>query len=183
MRANDAGPLAAIDAFEPRSRRARRASVSLDRIDVELLGLLQQNGRISKSELATKIGLSNSSCLERMRKLEANGIIESYHAKLNYSLMGNLSTFFTTIMLRTHRQNDFGIFEQYVKKISMISECYALGGGIDYIVKSSATSVGAYQEMIDNLLDANVGVDRYFTYIVTKDVKFSEQVPIHNLIS
>ncbi|MHA6732031.1 Lrp/AsnC family transcriptional regulator [Devosia sp. A369] len=145
--------------------------IKLDEIDLRLLSMLQTEGRISKTDLANKINLSVSACFERMQKLEQNKLIQSYHAVINPAIFGNLQMFQAHIILKTHRAVDFGMFENYVRNTTMITECFALGGGVDYSIKVAAQTVSQYQQLIDDMLDANLGVDRYFTYIVTKTIK------------
>ena len=145
--------------------------IKLDEIDIRLLSVLQQDGRISKTDLANRINLSVSACFERMQKLEQQKLIQSYHAVVNPAIFGSLQMFQAHIILKTHRAVDFGMFENYVRQVSMITECYALGGGVDYSIKVCASTVSQYQRLIDEMLDASLGVDRYFTYIVTKVVK------------
>lgn len=156
--------------------------IVLDETDVRILARLQQDGRISKTALAEMVGLSPSACLERMRRLEKKKIILSYHAHVNLKVMFGLQSFYTTVILKTHRQNDFSIFEQFIQKVDEVVECHALGGGIDYLLKIVCADVERYQSLVDRLLDAQVGVDRYFTYIVTKPVKLAQQLPLDALV-
>lgn len=156
--------------------------VAVDQIDIRILSILQRDGRISKTALAEMVCLSPSACLDRMRRLERKKLIQSYHAHLNFKALFGVTHFFTTIMLRTHRQSDFSMFEQYVRKVDEVVECHALGGGIDYLLKLVSPNVEHYQAVIDRMLDANVGVDRYFTYIVTKPVKTQHQMSVDSLL-
>jgi Lrp/AsnC family transcriptional regulator of ectoine degradation len=158
-------------------------NVVLDETDIRILAHLQRDGRISKTALADLVGLSPSACLERMRRLEKKKLILSYHANVNLKVLLGLHTFYATITLRTHRQNDFSLFEQYVQRISEIVECHALGGGIDYLLRVVCRDVERYQALVDRMLDAQVGVDRYFTYIVTKPVKAAHQLPLETLLA
>jgi Lrp/AsnC family transcriptional regulator, regulator of ectoine-degradation genes len=155
----------------------------LDEVDVRILSILQRDGRISKTALGEMVNLSPSACLERVRQLEKKKLILSYHANVNIKALLGLHTFFTEITLRTHRADNFSIFERYVQKIDEIVECHALGGGIDYLLKLICPDVERYQALIDQILDAQVGVDRYFTYIQTKAVKTRAQLPIEALVA
>jgi len=152
---------------------AAPARIKLDEIDLRLLSVLQEEGRISKTDLANRINLSVSACFERMQRLEAQKVVQSYHATVNPALFASMQLFHAHIILKTHRSADFGKFENYVRGIDMITECYALGGGVDYTIKVLGCTVSQYQRLIDDLLDADIGVDRYFTYIVTKVIKES----------
>jgi len=147
------------------------ARVALDRVDVRILAALQRNGRISKVELAKLVNLSASACLERMRRLEKKKFILSYHANINLGAVMPIQMFLTEITLGGHRAVDFCTFERCIEKVPQIIECHALGGGIDYLLKVVASDVPAYQSLIDDLLNQEIGVERYFTYVVTKVVK------------
>jgi len=147
------------------------ARVALDRVDLRMLAALQRNGRISKVELAELVNLSPSACLERMRRLEKQKLIVSYHATLNLSAFMPIQMFLTEITLGGHRAVDFWKFERAIEKIPQVIECHALGGGIDYLVKIVASDVPAYQMLVDDLLSQEIGIERYFTYVVTKAVK------------
>jgi len=80
-------------------------------------------------------------------------------------------------MLRSHQQSDFERFEEAVLKEPAIVSCDATGGGVDYILKIVCEDIDAYQRLIDKLLLLNLGIERYFTYVVTKNVKTSEPLP------
>lgn len=147
------------------------ARVALDRVDLRILAALQRNGRISKVELAKLVNLSASACLERMRRLEKQKLIVSYHATINLGAFMPVQMFLTEITLGGHRAVDFWKFERAIEKIPQVIECHALGGGIDYLLKIVASDVPAYQMLIDDLLNQEIGIERYFTYVVTKAVK------------
>jgi Lrp/AsnC family transcriptional regulator, regulator of ectoine-degradation genes len=81
-------------------------------------------------------------------------------------------------VLKQHRYEDFQRFETAIRQVDEVVECYATGGGIDYLLKVTAPDIDSYQRLIDRLLLAQIGIDRYFTYIVTRVVKASFQPPI-----
>ncbi|MBE3637630.1 Lrp/AsnC family transcriptional regulator [Mangrovicoccus algicola] len=156
------------------TRRLSFGQTELDGTDIRILQVLQDEGRISKSDLAARVHLSNSACFERMRRLEQSGIIRSYHARLDLDLMEDLQIFQTHVVLGSHRQEDFTRFEAYVAANDMIAECYGLGGGIDYSLTCVARRISDYQGLIDDLLSRGLNVERYYTYVVTKQVKRRE---------
>lgn len=168
--------------MKPGPRRITVGTVVLDDIDIRMLIALQDDGRITKSQLADRVNLSNSACFERMRRLEGTGVIESYHARINVLKLGDPQLIQTHLNLSSHRSGDFQKFERWVLDEEMIVECYALGGGIDYTITVCALRIADYQELIDKMLDADLGVERYYTYIVTKKVKQNE-VRIENLVN
>lgn len=157
-------------------------SPKLDAFDVRILAALQRNGRITKIKLAEEIGLSPSPCWERMRRLEQDGLIRGYHAEIELDRMLHTATILVEVTLRSHKARDFESFEHAVADVPEIVECYATGGGIDYLLKVVALDIDHYQRVIDGLLLSDVGIDRYFTYIVTKQVKASSGAPLITLL-
>ena len=152
--------------------------VALDRVDLRILAALQRSGRMSKVKLANLVNLSASACLERVRRLEKKKLILSYHANVNLAALMPIQLFLTEITLGGHRAVDFSRFERSIEKVQQVIECHALGGGIDYILKIVAPDVPAYQSLIDDLLGQEIGIERYFTYVVTKVVKNVPQLPL-----
>lgn len=152
-------------------RRFVLGGIDLDAIDLRILSILQSEGRISKSALAKQVHLSTSACYERMRRLEETEVIASYHAVLRTDILASLQFFRTQIVLESHRSHSFSRFENYVKGANWIVDCEALGGEIDYTIGVVCKSVAHYQELIETMLEADVGVQRYYTYVVTKSVK------------
>ncbi|CAE6946809.1 Lrp/AsnC family transcriptional regulator [Vibrio alginolyticus] len=143
----------------------------LDRYDVKILQILHDNGRITKSHLAEEINLSVSPCWERVKKLEQAGIIEGYGAKVNTDILFKKTSVMVEVSLKEHNAQAFKRFEQLVRHTPEVTDCYATGGGIDYILKIQSEDIDQYQRLIDNWLDSEVGIERYFTYIVTKTIK------------
>jgi Lrp/AsnC family transcriptional regulator of ectoine degradation len=88
---------------------------------------------------------------------------------------------FVEIALGAHRQADFDRFERAVKAVPEVVACWSLGGGIDYLLKVVARDIDGYQRLIDRLLQEEIGIDRYFTYIVTRTVKDDVVVPVEVL--
>ena len=157
--------------------------MKLDAFDIRILAILQRDGRMTKLKLAEKINLSPSPCWERLRRLETEGFIRGYHAEIDIERLARISTILVEITLHSHHFQDFERFESVIKAIPQIVECYAMGGGVDYICKVVTADIGHYQRLIDSLLSAEIGIERYFTYIVTKQVKRFTGYPIDSLLS
>ncbi|MEM7222217.1 MAG: Lrp/AsnC family transcriptional regulator [Pseudomonadota bacterium] len=155
--------------------------LALDKIDLKILAVLQREGRITKLALAEKVNLSPTPCWARLKRLEEAGVIAGYHARLALEKLGPITTVWTEITLASHKAGDFAAFEQAVQARPEIAECWATGGGIDYLLKVVTRDVDAYQRLIDELLEADLSIDRYFTYIVTKSVKAPPQIPVGEL--
>jgi Lrp/AsnC family transcriptional regulator of ectoine degradation len=155
----------------------------LDPFDLRILDAIQRDGRITKLALAEKAGLSPTPCWVRLRRLEEAGIISGYHARLAPRRIAAIANVMLELMLANHRQSDFERFERAVCETPEIVCCWAVGGGVDYILKVVAPDIVAYQRLIDDLLDRDIGIARYFTYIVTKTVKEEPVLPISVLLS
>jgi Lrp/AsnC family transcriptional regulator of ectoine degradation len=145
--------------------------IALDDRDVAILSILSREGRIAKSELARRVNLSASPCWARLRRLEAAGLIRGYNAEIALEALGAHVTVFVTVELADHRADTFRRFEQGVGLHDEIVAVWALGGGFDYLMQVVSPSIDAYQRLIDALLQAEIGLRRYFTYVVTKEVK------------
>ncbi|MBS99200.1 MAG: Lrp/AsnC family transcriptional regulator [Oceanospirillaceae bacterium] len=151
--------------------------VKLDDRDIQMLSILQKEGRITKTELARRVNLSPTPCWERLQHLEKVGLIEGYGARIAWSALGSQTLVFMEAELNSHLASDFARFEKAVQAQDEVLECWALGGGIDYLLKVVAPSIDDYQRFVDRMLNADVGLRRYYTYIVTKRVKDADAVP------
>lgn len=154
----------------------------LDAYDLKILAILERDGRITKSRLAEEINLSVSPCWERVKRLEQAGIIEGYAAVINHQRLndrqdgGGRTAVARTpvcveIHLKHHDADSFQRFERAMREADEVIECFAVGGGVDYLLRLETVSIDAYQRLIDHWLVSELGIDRYFTYIVTKQVK------------
>ncbi len=150
----------------------------LDPIDIRILDAIQRDGRITKLALAEKVGLSPTPCWMRLRKLEKAGIVSGYHARVDMRRVVPMATVLMEVTLGAHRQADFDRFERAVKDTPQIVGCWSVGGGVDYILKVVARDIDAYQRLVDMLLEREIGIDRYFTYIVTRTVKDDSSLPV-----
>ena len=153
----------------------------LDQTDLKILDAIQRDGRITKLALAEKVGLSPTPCWMRLRKLEKAGIVAGYHAHLNLRSVAPLATVLMEVTLGAHRQADFDRFERTIRDIPEIVGCWSVGGGVDYVLKVVARDIDHYQRLVDSLLDREIGIDRYFTYIVTRTVKEETVLPVAEL--
>ena len=154
----------------------------LDDRDIQILSVLTQDGRITKAALADKIGLSPTPCWERLKKLEKAGLIEGYGARINLKKLAPHVTVFVAAEIADHTAASFRSFEAAMQRYDEVVACWALGGGFDYLLQSVTRDIDAYQRLIDEMLDARIGLSRYFTYIVTKPVKAKGGLPIELLL-
>jgi Lrp/AsnC family transcriptional regulator of ectoine degradation len=157
-------------------------SLKLDPIDLRILEAIQRDGRITKLALAEKVGLSPTPCWVRLRKLEKAGIVSGYHARIAMRSLAPIAIVMTEVTLGAHRQADFDCFERAIRDVPEIVGCWSLGGGVDYLLKVMTPDIDAYQRLIDSLLERDIGIARYFTYIVTRTVKDEIALPLGRLL-
>lgn len=155
--------------------------MKLDRIDIKILYELQKNGRITNVELAELVNLSPSPCLMRVKKLQQEGFIEGYSAQINVGKLGQTLTVFTEITLKNHRQIDFARFLSTVEKTDSVIECHLISGGYDYLIKFVTSGIAEYQEIMERLTDMDIGIDKYFSYVVLKSPIVKSHLPLTSL--
>jgi len=154
----------------------------LDRIDIKILSILQQNGRIKNIDLAEEVGLSASPCLQRIKRLEKMGFIKSYQALIEINKIAETIQVFTQITIQEHTLEDHNHFEQEIVKIPEVMECYLSSGGFDYLVKFVCRSIIHYQTTIQSLLDSDLGVKKYHSYVIMKEIISKTAYPIDHLV-
>jgi DNA-binding Lrp family transcriptional regulator len=155
--------------------------MKLDRIDLRILSELQKNGRITNVELAELVNLSPSPCLMRVKKLQAEGYITSYSAQIDVAKLGQTLTVFTEITLKNHRQIDFARFLATVEKIDSVMECHLVSGGYDYLMKFVTPSIVEYQTVVERLIDMDIGIDKYFSFVVLKSPIVKTHLPLNTM--
>ena len=145
--------------------------LALDAIDIRILGAVQRHGPLSKTRLYEIVNLSPTPCWARLTRLKAAGLIRGYRADIALDRIADVTQVVVTVSLTHHRKADFDRFEAHVRRLDTITECVATGGGMDYVLKVCCPNMAAFQAVMDSLLAAELGIDRYMTYIVTREVK------------
>ena len=153
----------------------------LDRIDLKILAQLQRNGRMTNIMLSDAVGLSASPCLLRVKRLEKAGFITGYGAQINLAKLGETMTIFTEVTLQDHKLDDFTRFEAEIRGVEELVECHLVSGGYDYLLKFVTRGVVHYQEVIESLLSREIGITKYFSYIVIKSPILKPYLPIATL--
>lgn len=147
---------------------------ALDAADIRILSALQEHGQLSKSKLAELVGLSPTPCWARYTRLKNAGLIRGYHAELALSRIADVTKVVVTIALKNHRKADFDRFEANVRDRPEVTDCISTGGGIDYVMTVVTTSLSAFQALMEDLLSAELGIERYYTYIATRQIKSAQ---------
>ncbi|TAL93782.1 MAG: Lrp/AsnC family transcriptional regulator [Paraburkholderia sp.] len=145
--------------------------MKLDRYDLAILRILADDGRITKSRLAEEINLSISPAWERVRRLEEGGVIRGYRADIDWVRAFKGSRVVVEVTLARHTAQDMRRFEERIAAAPEVVQCHATGGGVDYVMHVMSRDIDHYQRFIDSLLTDELGIEKYFTYIVTKVVK------------
>jgi Lrp/AsnC family transcriptional regulator of ectoine degradation len=126
---------------------------------------------LSKTRLAELVNLSPTPCWARLDRLKAAGFIRGYHAEIALERIVDFTRVIVTVSLTHHRRADFDRFESYIVHVGEITECVATGGGMDYVMTIYVRSIAAFETLMANLLDTDLGIDRYVTYFTTRTVK------------
>jgi Lrp/AsnC family transcriptional regulator of ectoine degradation len=145
--------------------------MKLDRYDLAILRILAQDGRITKSRLAEEVNLSISPAWERVRRLEESGVIRGYRTDIDWAKAFKGNRIIVEVTLARHTAHDLQRFEERVAAAPQVTQCHATGGGVDYVLHVMSRDIDHYQRFIDALLTDELGIERYFTYVVTKVVK------------
>lgn len=150
----------------------------LDRIDRNILSNLQKNARLSYVELAEKVGLSTSPCLERVKRLEQGGWIEGYHARLSAQRLQASLLVFVEISLNYSSGSVFDEFRKAVKQWPQIQECHLVSGDFDYLLKIRIADMASYRELLGEIIHELPGVRDSRTLVAMETVKESSEISI-----
>lgn len=149
-----------------------------DRIDLQILKNLQQNGRITNLQLSTEIGLSPAPTLERVRKLENYGFIKNYHAEVDEEKLGLGIKTFIQIQLDFHQGNTIQTFVDEVKDIQEITECHHVTGGCDFVLKIYVKDIKAYEKLIMEKITKIRVVKTFQTMMILSTSKNDKVMPL-----
>ena len=152
-----------------------------DKIDLKILETLQKDGRITNQNLAERVCLSPSSCLQRVRRLEWEQVIQSYHARIDLSLIARHIMCIATVSLKNHTQDEFKAFENLVASIPEVVECYTVSGESDFIIRIICADMNRYLEINDLLVSNSSNQVNINSYIVMKENKAFEAVELATL--
>ena len=151
---------------------------ALDRIDLKILAALQADGRITNQALADRVALSPSACLARVRRLERDGVIEGYYARLNpHALKAGLLVF-VEISLAYKSGDIFEEFRRAALRLPNVLECHLVSGDFDYLIKARINEMASYRKLLGSTLLTLPHVRESKSYIVMEEVKETLALPI-----
>ena len=152
--------------------------MNIDIFDKKLLSILQNNGRISNVELAEAVNLSESACLRRVRSLEERGLIDRYVALLDHKKVGLTDTVFVHIVLKREEKSELEAFENAVKNIPEILECYLMTGEFDYLLHIVVANMADFERLHNDSLTQLPGVSRVNSSFAIRTVQKTSELPI-----
>lgn len=152
-------------------RKKSNAERAFDKVDLKILQHLQTNGRISLTELAEKVGLSTTPCTERVRRLERDGVIEGYYARLNPHMLSASLLVFVEIKLSAKSGDIFDAFRREVQMIPEILECHLVSGEFDYLIKARIPDMSMYRQLLGNILLKLPAANESRSYVVMEEIK------------
>ena len=149
-----------------------------DSVDLQILAELQDEGRMTNVELATRVGLTAPPCLRRVRSLEDDGVIRGYHAELDPAKLGYAITVFAMVSLKSQAESDLQAFEKHVSALDQVRECHMLNGEIDFILKVVARDLQEFQNFLTSSLTTAPNVASVKTSLTIRRAKQMPGVPV-----
>ena len=153
-------------------------NLKLDLIDRRILRELQADGRMSYTDLAPKVGLTTSPCLERVRRLERGGVIKGYTAVIEPRAVDTGLLVFVELSLTYTSPEIFADFKRAIARLPEILECHLVSGDFDYLIKARIPDMNAYRTLLGELLRHLPGVRNSKTLVVMEEVKETTRIPI-----
>lgn len=151
---------------------------TLDRIDRRILTLLQQDGRMAMKDLAERVGLSITPCIDRVKRMERDGVIIGYYARVDPVQLGAALLVFVEITLDHKNGNMFEKFRREVMKVPEVLECHLVSGDFDYLIKARIGEMADYRKILGNVLLQLPGAVQSKSYVVMEEVKETLTIPI-----
>jgi Lrp/AsnC family leucine-responsive transcriptional regulator len=153
-------------------------ATELDKIDLQILKILQANGRITNLQLSNEIGLSPAPTLERVRKLENAEYIKSYHALVDEEKLGLGIKTFIQVSLDFHKNNTIQVFLEEIQKIKEVTECHHVTGQCDFLLKVYVSNIKAYEQLIMEKISRIPVVKTFQTMMIMSTSKKEPVVPV-----
>ncbi|WP_374619488.1 Lrp/AsnC ligand binding domain-containing protein [Pandoraea sp.] len=152
--------------------RVQQQSIrTLDRLDRRILALLQQDGRMSMKDLSEQVGLSITPCIERVKRMERDGVIMGYFARVNPAALGAALLVFVEITLDHKSGNMFDQFRREVLRIPEVMECHLISGDFDYLIKARIREMSEYRKLLGDILLQLPGAVQSKSYVVMEEIK------------
>lgn len=154
--------------------------MTLDATDLRILAEIQEDGRLSNQDLATRVGLSPAPCWRRLKRLEESGLIQRYVGLLDSEALGLSITVFASVSLENHHVDTVRLFDELVSNCEEVLECYSMSGQSDYLIKVVARNMTHYEEFLSQRLMVCPAVRAVNTSFVLKRKKYTTALPVVN---
>lgn len=154
--------------------------IKLNKMDLRILKELQRDGRISYTELARKVGLTATPCIDRVKRLEKEGVIKGYTADLSPEKLGAALVVFVQIRLARTAEDVFEEFAKAARVLDDIQECYLVSGNFDYLLKARVADMDEYRRLLGETLLSLPGVQESTSYVVMEEIKDTHAVNLGN---
>jgi DNA-binding Lrp family transcriptional regulator len=154
----------------------------LDRIDLRILTVLQDNGRITNQALSDQVALSPSPCLQRVKRLEKLGIIKGYACRIDMERIAQSITVFVTASLSSHEKGAFQAFEAVIEDIPELVECHKVSGQFDYLLRFVCSDIATYTAISDRLLAVGPDGLNLSSHVVLQTPKETRSFAIERLV-
>ncbi|GGH52369.1 AsnC family transcriptional regulator [Comamonas phosphati] len=151
---------------------------ALDRTDRRILDILQREGRIAITELAERVGLSASPCSERIKRMERDGVITGYHARVSPEALGKTLLVFVEIKLSSKSEEVFDKVRKELLHVPDVLECHLVSGGFDYLVKARLGGMREYRRLLGDILKKLPVPAESHSYVVMEEVKDTQILPL-----
>lgn len=152
--------------------------IDLDEIDARILGILQQEGKISTLELAHRVGLSATPCARRVKRMEDEGLVERYVALVNAERLGMGFNAFVNVRLKSAARHAHQIFAQAIKNMPEVVECYEVTGTYDCLLHVRVADVGIFRNVLFERLSKIPVVTETQSYIVLEQMKYTTAIAV-----
>lgn len=155
------------------------SAMAIDRYDKLILEALQKDGRISNVQLAAAVSLSESACLRRVRALEESGMIDRYAALISQPKVGLSGNVFVHIGLHREEESELAAFEDAVRDIPEVMECYLMTGEFDYLLRVVVSDMADFERLHRDSLTRLPGVARVNSSVAIRTVQKKTELPLH----
>ncbi|NYT36196.1 winged helix-turn-helix transcriptional regulator [Allopusillimonas soli] len=158
-------------------RIQRKPVATLDRLDRHIIDILQRDGRISMTDLADQVGLTVTPCIDRVKRLEREGIITGYHASISPAALDAGLLVFVEVTISHKSDRSFDDFRREVLAIPHVMECHLVSGDFDYMVKARIREIGQYRNLLGDILLRLPGVTQTKSCVVMEEIKETMFIP------
>lgn len=159
-------------------RTERQPIRKLDKLDRKILKALQEDGRIAMKDLAERVGLTVTPCIERVKRMERDQVITGYYARVDPAQLGAALLVFVEITLGNKSGNMFDQFRREVQKIPEVLECHLVSGDFDYLIKARIGEMADYRKLLGDILLQLPGAVQSKSYVVMEEIKETLKIAV-----